>query len=252
MLLKPQLREIADTHTNGNIGHTEKLYLQDIILHSIYQKTTDELIFKGGTALLKLYNLDRFSEDLDFTLNREIDLNKIIKDLKRHLNNFGAEIEEEQTKETEKTYKTRLGIKGPLYSGTRPSLSFIRIEINKKAEAQKPVNKRYSPIFPDIPAFNIITLSQEEILAEKIRALMTRTKARDLYDIYHLLNKDVRIDKDLTNKKLSYYNKEFNEEEIIERTKNLEKEWMDLSNLTFSEPPTFNKTLKNLKENLKK
>lgn len=251
MLLKPQLQEIADTYTNGNIGHTEKLYLQDIILHSIYQKTTDELIFKGGTALLKLYNLDRFSEDLDFTLNKETDLNKVIKDSKRHLENFGIEIEEEQTEETEETYKTRLGIKGPLYSGTRLSLSFIRIEINKKAEAQKPVNKRYSPIFPDIPTFNIITLNQEEILAEKIRALMTRTRARDLYDIYHLLNKDVGIDKDLTNKKLSYYDKEFNREEVIQRAKNIEKGWEDLSTLTFSEPVSFDKVLRTLKENLK-
>ncbi len=250
MLLKSQLRNFAETHTNGNIGHAEKLYLQDIILHSVYQKATDEIVFKGGTALLKLYNLDRFSEDLDFTQNKETNLSKIIEDSIRHLESFGAEIEEKEVEKTQHTYKTRLGIKGPLYTGERLPLAFIRIEINKKSKVEKSVNKRYTPIFSDVPAFDIVTLNEEEMLAEKIRALMTRTRPRDLYDIYHLLKKDVEINKDLVNKKLSYYDLEFNKEEIIRRAKDVERGWKDLSNLTFTKPPTFNKAITALKQKL--
>lgn len=251
MLLRTQLKDVAETHTNGNMGYAEKLYLQDIILHSIYQKTTDELVFKGGTCLLKLYNLDRFSEDLDFTLNdKELDIGEIIDDSIRHLEKFGAEVEENGTRETQDSYKTRLGIKGPLYQGTRLSLSFVRIEVNKKARAENPVNKRYSPVFPDVPAFNLMALSQEEILSEKIRAIVTRARPRDLYDVYHLLKKNVKIKRDLTGRKLDYYDLEFEKDKVMEEAKKLEKGWEDVSTLTFSDPPAFHEAIETLKDGL--
>ena len=45
----------------------EKDYLLEMVLFLIKEHGKD-LIFKGGTALYKLYSLNRFSEDLDFTL----------------------------------------------------------------------------------------------------------------------------------------------------------------------------------------
>ncbi len=47
---------------------TEKDYLQDLMLYSIYSFSTNEFVFKGGTAFSKFYYSDRFSEDLDFTM----------------------------------------------------------------------------------------------------------------------------------------------------------------------------------------
>lgn len=51
-------------------GLAEKNYVNSWILYAIYTGPFDEsLVFKGGTALSKLYfpELWRFSEDLDFT-----------------------------------------------------------------------------------------------------------------------------------------------------------------------------------------
>ena len=48
-------------------------------------------------------------------------------------------------------------------------------------------------------------LSQEEILAEKVRAIMTRRKGRDLYDLWYLLSKGTLVESDLVRKKLDYY-----------------------------------------------
>ena len=45
-------------------------------------------------------------------------------------------------------------------------------------------------------------MDPKEIMSEKIRALMTRTKARDLYDIYFLVRKNVKLDTQLVAKKL--------------------------------------------------
>ncbi len=49
-----------------NKEYIEKDYFQDLLLYQLY-KQTNQLVFKGGTALYKFYQLPRFSEDLDFS-----------------------------------------------------------------------------------------------------------------------------------------------------------------------------------------
>ncbi|MFB6199609.1 MAG: nucleotidyl transferase AbiEii/AbiGii toxin family protein [Candidatus Nanohaloarchaea archaeon] len=250
MLSESRIEEVSRTLTDGNRGHAEKLYLQDIILSTISRETVDELVFKGGTALLKFYQLDRFSEDLDFSKNGEIDLNKLLDKIERDLENFGAEVQEKKIEDSERNFKARLGIKGPLYSGERRTLSFIRIEINKKSGVEKIDIQRYTPRFQDITAFELPVLTQEEILAEKIRAIRTREKPRDLYDIYHLLNKKVEIDEDLVSTKLDYYDLSHDKEATLESAKNLEKNWDAISALTYSKLPGFQEALETLKKGL--
>lgn len=48
-------------------------------------------------------------------------------------------------------------------------------------------------------------LSQEEILAEKIRAVITCQKGRDLYDLWYLLSKGTAVNQNMLRKKLAYY-----------------------------------------------
>jgi len=54
-----------------------KEILQEIILHGLYESHFfDQAIFHGGTCLRIIYNLPRFSEDLDFMLKRvDLDFN---------------------------------------------------------------------------------------------------------------------------------------------------------------------------------
>lgn len=42
----------------------------------------------------------------------------------------------------------------------------------------------------DVPTFRVTAYSIEEILAEKLRSLYQRVRARDYYDIYRLLNQE--------------------------------------------------------------
>jgi predicted nucleotidyltransferase component of viral defense system len=250
MLLRSQLEELARTFTRGNAGHMEKVYLQDIVLHSIYREVVDELVFKGGTALHRFYNLDRFSEDLDFTATKEIDLVKLLESAGRQLRNFGTEAERIQSQEEADSFMARFGIRGPLYAGNELSLGYLRIEVNKGAEAETPVLKRYAPHFPDIPAFEIVTLTAEEILAEKIRALSTRTQARDLYDTYHLLQRGTRIDVGLVAKKLSRYHLEYDPATLLGGAEKARKSWEYLESLTYSRLPEFEVALGMLKASI--
>jgi len=251
MLTERQIEEISRTLTDGNRGHAEKLYLQDIILSTVSRETVDELIFKGGTALLKFYQLDRFSEDLDFTQNGEIDLENLLNRIKRDLESFGAEVRQLDIEESERSFKARLGIEGPLYNGDRKSLCFVRIEVNKKSTVENFNTERYTPRFQDCTAFDLPILTEEEILSEKIRAIRTRDKPRDLYDIYHLIQKGVKIDEDLVKSKLDYYDIEHDVDETLEMAEKLEKNWENLSVLAYSTPPNFEKALETLEKGLK-
>lgn len=251
MLTEKQIEEISRSLTDGNRGHAEKLYLQDIILSTVSREAVDELIFKGGTALSKFYQLDRFSEDLDFTQNGEIDLKGLLKKIERDLESFGAEVQQLDIEESERSFKARLGIKGPLYNGDRRSLCFIRVEVNKKSTVESFSVERYAPRFQDLTAFELPVLTEEEILSEKIRAIRTRDKPRDLYDIYHLIQKGVKISEEMVDSKLEYYDIGHDIDETMEKARKLERNWENLSVLTYSTPPDFEQALKVLEKELK-
>ncbi|MFB6191633.1 MAG: nucleotidyl transferase AbiEii/AbiGii toxin family protein [Candidatus Nanohaloarchaea archaeon] len=250
MLGRRQVEELSQTLTSGNAGHAEKLYLQDIMLSTVSRETADELVFKGGTALLKFYQLDRFSEDLDFTAREDLDFGELVSKIRRDLENYGATVEEEDQEETDRSFKARLGVQGPLYTGERRSLCFIRIEINRKSSVKQLQNLRYNPRFQDITSFELPVLTEEEILAEKIRAVVTRKQARDLYDIYHLLKKSVSIDPELLQDKLDYYNLEYSPESVLKEARKLEKSWDSLETLVYSNTPEFQEAIDALEENL--
>jgi predicted nucleotidyltransferase component of viral defense system len=65
----------------------------------------------------------------------------------------------------------------------------------------------------------------EEILAEKIRAILTRVKARDVYDMWFLIKKGVKVNKKIINEKLGYYSLKFNKDKFISNVKRIEKTW---------------------------
>lgn len=69
MLTEEEIRRIAKKR-ELNVGLTEKNYVIDWLLKGIYESDIkDKLIFKGGTAIKKVYfqKIWRFSHDLDFT-----------------------------------------------------------------------------------------------------------------------------------------------------------------------------------------
>lgn len=223
--------------------NAEKDYLQDLILFSIYSKIGKELIFKGGTCLYKIYKVNRFSEDLDFTLNKNIDMkkisNKIISDL--ILLDIKGRIKEI------KVYKKEINIRfifnGPLYKGGKETQCFIPLNISMKENVLlEPRREPILPLYKEISSFEVFAMQEEEILAEKVRAIFTRTKPRDIYDLWFLVvRKNIPFDFQLINKKLALYNLKFDFEGFkgkIERSKVM---WQtDLKNLIIDELQDFN------------
>ena len=170
----------------------EKHYLQTATLAGVYAALADELVFKGGTALFFFYGLDRFSEDLDFTRFKQYDQAK----LKTTISDVLTVIHIIHKMKTEKslagkTFKVKA--QGPLYKGPL-SESIISLEISERNDVVLPPDiKEIVPIYDDLRPFTVPVMKKEEILAEKVRAMMIRGRARDLYDISFLLKKEISL-----------------------------------------------------------
>jgi predicted nucleotidyltransferase component of viral defense system len=218
----------------------EKNYIQLLILKSIYSFVSRELVLKGGTALSLFHGLNRFSEDLDFTLKENFDVKKLMNEIGKDLEAFGVRNNIRILEDNPISFSFRIGAEGPLFT-KEIERCFVRVEISKREEVVKDVEvKEVKPIYADISPFLVTVMSAEEILAEKIRALLHRAKARDLYDLWFLLQKGIKFDVNLANKKLSYYNKKFDKEEFVKKIDSLEKSWtIELKPVVIGSLPDF-------------
>ena len=66
-------------------------------------------------------------------------------------------------------------------------------------------------------------MDPSEIMAEKIRAILTRNNARDVYDLWFLTQKKIKISLQLVNSKLTYYKKSFDLDEFKKSIENKER-----------------------------
>ncbi len=202
----------------------EKHYLQNIILNSIYSVIGKELVFKGGTALMFLYGINRFSEDLDFTLDGEINIKKIKEEIKAKLQllNMKPEIKEIKTK---RGINFRVSVSGPLFT-SEISRCYVKIEISERKDLKlKPILKEIIPYYSEIPPFSVFVMDPVEIACEKIRAIMKRNYARDIYDLWYLTKKGYKPKKLIVNNKMNYYNEKFELNKFKNALKNKEEIW---------------------------
>ena len=107
MIEKDRLYEVAKK-LGLKIHQQEQHYMQTITLFGIYSYIANELVFKGGTALFFFYGLDRFSEDLDFTLTNEFEEEKLLESIKDTFGLLAIEMELKEVKSIAgKNYKIK-------------------------------------------------------------------------------------------------------------------------------------------------
>lgn len=57
----------------------------------------------------------------------------------------------------------------------------------KEKMIEKPMRIKVNPEYEDIPEFEVLVYSPNEILVEKLRSILQRGKARDYYDVWRLM-----------------------------------------------------------------
>jgi len=225
MLTKKDLKAYKEI-TGFNLGQIEKDYLQHIFLLNLYRKIKDELIFKGGTALQKTYGLNRFSEDLDFTITPDTDIEPVLKTVLTNMKIFGCQTTKKKKKDNKIGDKYSIKIKGPLFDGTEQSHAHIQLDLSKREKVVIPIKTNtITPIYKDLPPYTVAVMSTTEIMAEKIRAILTRDNARDIYDLWFLIQKKNKTSISLINSKLKYYKKTFDLKEFEKSVEKKEKIW---------------------------
>ena len=229
-----------------NMGQVESDYLQHIILLFLSRRAGSWLVFKGGTALQKAYGLNRFSDDLDFTSEKE-DLEKIANRIKTDLAIFGFENEMKLKRIEDVSEVIVYSIKGPLYDGTPRSMAVQRIEVSLREKViLKEIIHEVVPVYPDLQPYLLTMMDPEEILSEKVRAIMTRNKARDIYDMWFLIKKKIPVNPELINKKLDYYGKVYDLDAFTARIMDKSIIWEKELKPLVSFIPDFKKTAKEI------
>lgn len=181
----------------------EKDYVLGWLLAAIYahEALATAWIFKGGTCLKKCYfETYRFSEDLDFTISDESQLDEgfltaAFGEVAAWLyEESGIDIPANQLRfDVYRNPRKRLSCEGRIYyngplrrvgSVPRIKLDLTADELLVLPSVERPVDHPYS----DIPHNGIRARCYvyEELFGEKVRALAERTRPRDLYDVINL------------------------------------------------------------------
>jgi len=154
----------------------------------------DNLIFRGGTALHKLYSplQERYSEDLDFVQKDAGPIGDILKEIHNVLDPWLGEPKWKQTKGRVTFYYRYESEEAPVRNMK------VKVEINTREHFR----------FIDLVAIpfaisnrwfegeaSVTSYTLEELLGTKMRALYQRKKGRDLFDLMVILQNFPTLDR---------------------------------------------------------
>lgn len=234
MLSKTQIQELSARHSIDEFTIIRE-YLQLVLLTELYaKKESTGVYFKGGTAIHLLMNGGRFSEDLDFTATlSKKELQAVFFDM---VKKASRTIPGVTIKKSEANPNSLAGIVSYQPEGTKYPLN-VHVEFSLR---DKPLTKRETvleTIFPLASSPVIRHLDWSEILAEKIRALMTRSRGRDLYDLWFLLSKEIPLNWKMANDKMKLYTKGVRQEDIMKRVRDFDEKQLKSDLQTFLSVP---------------
>jgi len=199
MIASGEIRELAIAQ--GVRQETiEKDYVLGWILAGLYNiESTGNWIFKGGTALKKCYFHNyRFSEDLDFSLKDHVFLEEDALHLTLSrmaewvYDNSGIEISKKRSiveifenRNKRQVAQIRVYYHGPVSPSAASQWARIKFDLTTgEVLTDEPILANIYHPYSDTnnALFKTRCYSFTEIFAEKLRALVERTRPRDVYD----------------------------------------------------------------------
>lgn len=149
--------------------HREVALAQDLLVKELYS-VFPQAIIHGGTAIWRCYQGQRFSEDLDVFILRDLEKIHLFY---AHLEKVGFTVE-----------RKRIG-ENSIYSTLQFQRATVRFEAIFKQE--NTILGMYETVEGNmIPVY---TFTPERFIQGKVEAYLNRRKVRDLYDIFFLLPK---------------------------------------------------------------
>jgi predicted nucleotidyltransferase component of viral defense system len=170
-----------------------------------------EAAFYGGTALRIFYGLDRFSEDLDFSLkakNDTFDLTSYFPVLEKEIASFGLHVDIEEKVKSADSHVQSAFLKGNtkehlllfygnqalpnIHAGEKIRIKF-EVDINPPDYASFEHQYRLLPSPYEVALYDTPSLFAGKIHAVLCRAWKNRVKGRDLYDYVFFLARNTPV-----------------------------------------------------------
>jgi len=189
-----------------------KEVMQEIVLCGLSRAGFfNESAFYGGTALRIFYGLDRFSEDLDFSLlvkNKDFDLVKYFPVLKDTVQSFGLNVDFELKNKTRESNVQSAFLKGDtiehfllfypneLVQGINKN---EKVKIKFEIDTMPPGLATYETKFRLLPTpYSVRLYDEASLFSGKIHAVIcrswkSRVKGRDLYDYVFYLSRNTKF-----------------------------------------------------------
>ncbi len=196
--------------------------IQEIALVGLWRsKFFEKSAFYGGTALRILYGLDRFSEDLDFSLLEPSDnfsLNTYNEAIKEELNSFGfdvsvsskekniqSQIESAFIKANTRQELINIGLSNFVKSGIAKDTN-IKIKLEVDTNPPNHFRTETKTLNEPLPV-SIKAYVPSDLFAGKMHALIcrlwkTRIKGRDWYDFVWFVRKKIPLNLDHLEKRM--------------------------------------------------
>ncbi len=201
----------------------------------------EHAVFYGGTALRILYGLDRYSEDLDFSLLKpDLDFNfsPFLEGMNRELGAFGFELDVAIREKNSETGIWSAFLKANTFSlmlsmyektkikGIHPDQ---KIQIKLEIDTTPPLDHLplESKLVKNPVPFYVSTYTLADLFAGKMHAVLCRNwqrrvKGRDWYDLVWYIQKGtpvnlVHLRKRMEQTKHLFLGEKFGEKELLER-----------------------------------
>ena len=208
-----QMLEQHGTATLQDRKNGIKEVVQEIVLCGLSRAGFfKQAAFYGGTALRIFYDLDRFSEDLDFSLiapDPDFDLPAFFPMVEKELNAYGFHFKaEEHAKAIDSDIRSAF-LKGntrehllTLYADERMARSVsgnevikVKFEVDTTSPPYATFERKYRlmPIPYEINLYDMPSLFAGKLHAVICRAWKSRVKGRDLYDYVFYLSRNVPV-----------------------------------------------------------
>ncbi|MCR4794008.1 MAG: nucleotidyl transferase AbiEii/AbiGii toxin family protein [Ruminococcus sp.] len=202
-----------ETHGISDKKNAIKEIMQEIVLCGLsragfFKKTA----FYGGTALRKFYGLDRFSEDLDFSLmetDDSFDLSEYFPILRKEIASYGLNVEVSEKQKTKESAIRSAFLKGNtkehmlLFYASDPVISSVagdeKIKIKFEVDTNPPIGATFERKYRLLPSPYEVTLyDMPSLFAGKAHAVIcrswkSRVKGRDLYDYIFYLSRGAAL-----------------------------------------------------------
>lgn len=156
-------------------------------------------VLKGGTAInLCLFDFPRLSVDIDMDFNSNSSKEEMLEMRELHRKLISAFVAlDGYTIDPKSRFTFTLDSYLLKYTNATGSRDNIKIELNYSNRIQilEPVNYKLSSKIIDNES--ILALNKIELYGSKIAALIGRTTARDVFDVFQLVNNQILLDNEL-------------------------------------------------------